>query len=354
MKDKMKIFIGSSKDATKGGQNSLLQQIAVIVAQAGFTPVKWNKTPTIFQTGRTIIENLESLITRENIDASIFIFSEKDKSWERENNVNVPRSNVLFELGLFTAKLGRTKSIIIKDGNVEIPSDLLGVTYIDFNDATAAESNIQQWLEELTNENPKTTTPIKPHFCEYHEERENIKQKLTKLQTSGLVEVFDNQQDAMKDYEDIGEKSDLPIRILCIRGDSFASDKPGNWSTVLNGKSPIIAIFSSTTNTDLIKSRYKSCHRDNETETLFVKRYKREMQSAQDTIKDDENNQLYLHTENDFSYRMLFVDDILYMSTFQADTKASLLKVIKIQKDSDLYSICEDYFNKIKSNAIKQ
>jgi hypothetical protein len=42
-----------------------------------------------------------------------------------------PRPNVLFELGYFFSRLGRRRVLILKKGNVEIHSDILGIEYID-------------------------------------------------------------------------------------------------------------------------------------------------------------------------------------------------------------------------------
>ena len=46
----------------------------------------------------------------------------------------VPRDNVIFELGLLMGALGRERVFILKPRNVDIriPSDLLGVTWLDY------------------------------------------------------------------------------------------------------------------------------------------------------------------------------------------------------------------------------
>ena len=47
------------------------------------------------------------------------------------------RQNVVFELGYFIGKLGRTHVVAIVKGDIEIPTDISGVLYIgvDNNDA---------------------------------------------------------------------------------------------------------------------------------------------------------------------------------------------------------------------------
>lgn len=43
------------------------------------------------------------------------------------------RQNVLFELGYFVGKLGRGKVCMLLKGNLEMPSDLAGVEYVNFD-----------------------------------------------------------------------------------------------------------------------------------------------------------------------------------------------------------------------------
>lgn len=129
-------------------------------------PIRWNQRPAIFEAGKYTLENLEEMIKRESIDASIFIYSSDDRIWYRGKNLGKPRDNVVFEHGLFSGKLGRTKSIIIKCGNVKLPTDLLGVTHIDFSDGqqTKGEIDLRNWLFNLQlnniNQIPEEATTI--------------------------------------------------------------------------------------------------------------------------------------------------------------------------------------------------
>ncbi|HEV7747736.1 MAG TPA: TIR domain-containing protein [Pyrinomonadaceae bacterium] len=45
------------------------------------------------------------------------------------------RQNVILELGWFMAKLGRQRVVILYQGELEIPSDILGVVYLKFNES---------------------------------------------------------------------------------------------------------------------------------------------------------------------------------------------------------------------------
>jgi len=158
--NEVKIFIGSSSEAAdKTNPNNILLKVAEIIRGAKAIPVAWNDNDyNLFSIGKTTIENLETIVERMDIEASVFIYSADDKIWWRDKiddkieEKNAPRDNVLFEHGLFSGKLGREKSIIIKYGEVvKIPSDLYGVTYIDLSDKNkeSGERQLIRWIVEL-------------------------------------------------------------------------------------------------------------------------------------------------------------------------------------------------------------
>ena len=87
--------------------------------------------------GQTIIEKLE-----KHTDAAyaVVLFTPDDvgaSSISPENLQPRARQNVLVELGYMAAKIGRSRVCVLRKGNVEIPSDFLGVLYIDIDAAGA-------------------------------------------------------------------------------------------------------------------------------------------------------------------------------------------------------------------------
>ncbi|MGL5621193.1 TIR domain-containing protein [Cetobacterium sp.] len=76
--------------------------------------------------GKTIIEKIE-----ENTDVryGIILYSPCDhgKSQKEEKLKNRPRQNVVLEHGYLMAKLGRKNVIALTKGELELPSDLLGI-----------------------------------------------------------------------------------------------------------------------------------------------------------------------------------------------------------------------------------
>lgn len=87
--------------------------------------------------GKTVIEKLEKhtevgysiiLLTPDDVGASVS---------EQSNLRPRARQNVLLELGYMAAKLGRNRVCALKKGDVELPSDFLGVLHIDIDSAGA-------------------------------------------------------------------------------------------------------------------------------------------------------------------------------------------------------------------------
>jgi predicted nucleotide-binding protein len=87
--------------------------------------------------GKTIIEKLE-----KHTDAgyAVVLFTPDDVGASAESKDSLQpraRQNVLVELGYMAAKIGRDKVCVLRKGGVEIPSDYLGVLYVDIDAAGA-------------------------------------------------------------------------------------------------------------------------------------------------------------------------------------------------------------------------
>jgi predicted nucleotide-binding protein len=93
--------------------------------------------------GDVIINKFENHASRASI--ALVLLSEKDETSNRLEDPNAsrrPRPNVLFELGYFFAKLGRRNVLLLKRGNVEINSNILGVEFIDVTNGVASAGEI--------------------------------------------------------------------------------------------------------------------------------------------------------------------------------------------------------------------
>ena len=56
------------------------------------------------------------------------------KSEKETNTQPRARQNVVFEMGMLIAAIGRKNVAILKKGHIEVPSDAQGILYIAFND----------------------------------------------------------------------------------------------------------------------------------------------------------------------------------------------------------------------------
>jgi predicted nucleotide-binding protein len=89
-------------------------------------------TDGVFQASRTSIENLVS--ATQQADFAALVLTADDMTVSRGKAKASPRDNVVFELGLFMGALGRERVFILKPKSVDvrIPSDLLGVVWLEY------------------------------------------------------------------------------------------------------------------------------------------------------------------------------------------------------------------------------
>lgn len=120
---KPKLFIGSSVEGLTVAENIKVK------LDYNFDIDLWNEG--VFGIGNTTLDDL--LRKLEESDFGIFVFTPDDKAVIRKENLDVVRDNVLYELGLYTGKLGRKSTFIIAPDNLtkefHLPSDLIGINY---------------------------------------------------------------------------------------------------------------------------------------------------------------------------------------------------------------------------------
>ena len=89
--------------------------------------------------GKTIIEKFED--HSQTIDV-VFVLLTPDDMGSLVGGLSAARArqNVVFELGYFVGKFGRTSGrvILLQKGDLELPSDLAGVIYIDISNGVEA------------------------------------------------------------------------------------------------------------------------------------------------------------------------------------------------------------------------
>ena len=129
--DKPRIFLGSS-----GKQQELLDAVTRGLEDIAHVE-PWT---TVFNPGTTTLGRLIELA--HEVDFAAFAFAQDD--WTSpaagtEAGQASPRDNVIFEAGLFGARLGMGRTFILHAKGAKLPTDLLGLTCIRYDAPTADE-----------------------------------------------------------------------------------------------------------------------------------------------------------------------------------------------------------------------
>lgn len=115
------------------GHNDLVKNsVARLIEKLGLSAIILNEQPN---QGQTIIEKFES---NSDSDFAIILMTGDDVGTVKSSEINLlkrARQNVVFELGYFTAKLGRKHIAVLHEGGVEIPSDINGIVYIPIDES---------------------------------------------------------------------------------------------------------------------------------------------------------------------------------------------------------------------------
>ena len=117
---------------------------------------RWDLEPLILDqlvsSGQTIIEKLEEYTSQ--VDFGIVLATPDDIGYAKGNESNKKyrvRQNVVMELGMLLASIGRSKTAILlsQAEDMEAPSDIQGLVYIPFKDNV--EETKLSLAKELTN-----------------------------------------------------------------------------------------------------------------------------------------------------------------------------------------------------------
>jgi CRP/FNR family cyclic AMP-dependent transcriptional regulator len=125
-------FIGSSREAL-----SIADGIQAGLAGKAILVRVWRQG--IFKPSNFPLEDLEQEL--EQADLAVLVFGPDDKVLSRRIFRSAPRDNVVFETGLFMGALRRQRTLIVKSRriNLKLPSDLFGLTAIEFDEGTPTD-----------------------------------------------------------------------------------------------------------------------------------------------------------------------------------------------------------------------
>lgn len=133
---KRKVFVVYGHDETSR------TQLEATLRRWGLEPLILDQLPT---EGQTVIEKLEVAIAEATFGV---VLATPDDEGHRANRADEKayraRQNVVLELGMLLAKLGRQNvAILLKtQENMERPSDIQGLIYVPFKDDIAKEAGV--------------------------------------------------------------------------------------------------------------------------------------------------------------------------------------------------------------------
>jgi hypothetical protein len=130
--NKPSIFVGSSTEGIE-----VARSIGFQLQDAGEVTI-WNEG--VFRPSEGSLESLVNSLDR--FDFAVFIFTPDDQVTGRDTAL-APRDNVMFELGLFLGRLGKSRTFVIRSSQpIKIASDLLGITVLKY-DADRTDRNLR-------------------------------------------------------------------------------------------------------------------------------------------------------------------------------------------------------------------
>lgn len=136
------VFIASSSECL-----TIVREIQTCFGRDKFTTKPW--TDNVFVPTKTPIEDLVNIV--KNIDFGIVILADEDVVRSRKKQADAPRDNVIFELGMLIGAIGRERTFIVSEENVDlkIPSDLIGVNHLKYKQSSAS---LQSKITPVCNE----------------------------------------------------------------------------------------------------------------------------------------------------------------------------------------------------------
>lgn len=122
--DSKKVFVVHGRDKTA------LLETESLLRRIGLEPIVLHR---MANNGMTLIEKFEKF---SDVKYAVVLLTPDDIGALNEDYPNYrfrARQNVIFEMGFFYGKLGRSNVCCIYKSNVELPSDIDGVAYLPYN-----------------------------------------------------------------------------------------------------------------------------------------------------------------------------------------------------------------------------
>lgn len=149
----LRVFVASSSE-----QLETARVVANALAGPSLDVHLWDKG--IFEFSSAYIESLEHELDRA--DFAVVIMTGHDVARVRGRHANLPRDNVIFELGLFVGRLGRNRSFFFvdHDSKTQIASDLSGVQAVTYSTGRRGTGGSQRSLKTRVGQVRRQMLPL--------------------------------------------------------------------------------------------------------------------------------------------------------------------------------------------------
>jgi|GEM_PF-3935026 len=136
MSERVRIFVASASESMH-----VAEAFAAVLPVTHYEVRHW---PDAFNPNEVAPDDLQR--AARQCEFAVFVFGPDDELNSRGESSMAPRDNVIFELGLFAASLGRKRTYVLTpaDASVKIPSDLLGLGYATYMPPDAPPDD-QRW-----------------------------------------------------------------------------------------------------------------------------------------------------------------------------------------------------------------
>jgi predicted nucleotide-binding protein len=126
-------FFGSKEVFIIHGHNEAArEQLKLLILSFGLKPIVLVEQS---DGGMTIIEKFEYYASICSFAFALMTPDDNVKGTDSKDTTWHPRQNVILELGWFMARLGRSRVMLLSQGDLDIPSDLNGILYLPFKNS---------------------------------------------------------------------------------------------------------------------------------------------------------------------------------------------------------------------------
>jgi predicted nucleotide-binding protein len=132
IKDERTVFV------VYGHNSEMAHRLLYFLSLLGLKTVRISDQPAF---GRTMLDKFESA---NNVSCALVLLTADDRSASEGLRLR-PRQNVVFELGYLIGRLGSNRVIVLCEPEIELPSDIRGISYISLGEKL-------QWQSRLASE----------------------------------------------------------------------------------------------------------------------------------------------------------------------------------------------------------